>query len=77
MGDADVVLAPLGLELAGGLDIVSGAGVDGTGGAELTGVGGGGGGEHATSSAAGANGAISIKRRRVAGDTMMMSLADK
>jgi hypothetical protein len=82
MGDAAVVPAPLGAELAGGLDVVSG-----TGGAELAGaggavggggsVGGGGGGEHATSIAPAAKGAISIKRRRVAGDTMMMSLAGK
>lgn len=78
MGDVDVVLPPLGMGLAGGLAAVSGigGGVDAAGGAVLTGEGGGGG-EQAASSAPPANGAISIKRRRVAGDTIMMSLADK
>jgi hypothetical protein len=92
MGDADVVVTPLGLELAGalagvsmaggGVGVEDGGGVEGAGGAVLTGAGGtvgegGGVGEHAASSATLAKGAISIKRRRVAGDTMMMSLADK
>lgn len=77
-------MASLGVELDGALAAELGAvsvagaggGVDDTGGVVLAGAGGGVG-EHAASSAMLVKGAISIKRRRVAGDTMMMSLADK
>lgn len=80
MGNAEVVVVSDGVELAGelaaelGMVSVAGAddggGLDDMGGAVLTGAGAGAG-EHAASSATLAKGAISIKRRRVAGDTMV------
>lgn len=82
MGNADELVAPPEVELAGELAAEAGAvstagaggGLDDAGGAVLAGVGGGVG-EHAASSAMLVKGASSRKRRRVAGDTMMESLA--